>query len=268
MKHSILFSMVLVAISQNVYPKKPIVKFFDKVLSKFSRTVEESSQEEFVNIKKIELLNQEGDIIITSWEQKSVALEIIKESSEDDLSKIKIEKKVVDKILQIENVTSEDIKHKVCFNLLVPVNTNLKLSTQAGIILISNVKGKIEAINQTGNIKIKNCNNTVKGETQQGNISVKSSKMQEDTSISLYTKKGSIKIYLNQNINAEIDAHAPHGKVSSALDIQLHSFKTQLHPKAWSDFKKQAHGIIGTKDTCSIGATTDHGSINIIPYNA
>lgn len=254
------------SLHQNVYAKKPIVKFFDKVISKFSKTVEESSQEEFLKIKKIELLNQNGSIIITSWEQKTVALEVIKKGSEENLKDIKIDKQIIDDILQINNITDPSIKHDVCFNILVPTNISLKLATQSGIILISQVEGPIEAENDNGHIKIKNCNNNIKAETAQGNISLKTTSIKKKKEISLHTKKGSIKVYLHQDIDVEIDAKAPHGKVSSELEISLYPFTTKLNPKAWSDFKKQAHGVIGTNKDSTVYATTDHGSITIMPY--
>lgn len=248
------------------HTKKSFNKFFDTVVSKFKRSKEDIIQKNFTDIQRIELLNTSGDIIITSWKQKTVAIEIIKKVYDETTEKVQVQCHPVEGILQIKTIlTDPKIQGEVTYNILTPQNTELKIATKDGNIIIKDIQETIDAYTKYGFIKVRNSQKTTKLISEHGNISFKSNHIKKSSDINISTEKGNITLYLAQDIHLLIDAFAPHGKVTSEVPILLNKKLTTLNPQAWKLFKQEAKGTIGQPDA-TLSATTHNGSITILPY--
>ena len=241
-------------------------KLINNISTRINNTTDIIQHKEFSQANQIELNNHHGTIIINSWKQKSIAIEVITSCSENSHKNINVSMEQIKDTVKINTIITDDtIKSSVVFNILLPKNTNLKITTKQGDIIIKDVNSNLKLETLDGDIKLVNPHDSLEAKTENGNIIIRTDSIEDSKEFNLTSDKGDIEIYTTQAINTSLHASALQGKIMSDLPITLDSKTTTLNAEAWKSFKQTVHGIIG--DPASIlNMTVHNGSITIMPY--
>jgi len=192
-------------------------------------------------------------------------------------------------------------KGLVEYELIVPTDIHLQISiTSQGAIKIKEIQGPIAAITNQGNIEIIKTNNTIYAQvtktgsitvdqahgaisatahhgditidhsyqsvfatTTKGHISVACNKVPSTSLIRLETNSGLITLALPSTINASFKGKTARGTITSNHYLTLKPCTTKLNNLAWSRFKKEVDGILGTGEA-EIKCRNNHGNIKIV----
>lgn len=111
---------------------------------------------------------------------------------------------------------SEKSNTSVSFEVLVPIQTNLKLSAHNGGISISTVDGTMEFSTTNGGVKLANVAGDVKGRTTNGGVKVELTGMAwRGNGLDVETTNGGVKLSLPANYAANIEAGTVNGGFKS-----------------------------------------------------
>ena len=241
-------------------------KWIDTISTKISNNTEVIMHREFPKAQYLELNNEQGSIVINSWKQSTIAVEVVTTCPESSLKNIKIDMEYIDQDIKIHTIfTDPKIKGSVLFNILVPKDTNLIISTKQGDIIIKDVDGSLDVETMHGDIKILNPHHEVQAKNMHGSIVIRTDKITADKEFNLEVDKGDIELYTTQTINTYLNAHALNGKVTCDLAVKLDSKTTKLDAAAWKQFRQIVHGSIGTPIS-KVHMNAHNGSITILPY--
>lgn len=120
--------------------------------------------------------------------------------------------------------TSEEKGWSVSYEILVPRNTNLKLTTQNGGISISDVEGNMEFDAQNGGIHLDNLAGSVKGRTMNGGLHIElSGNTWKGDGIDVQTTNGGVHLTMAENYAARFETRTVNGGFKSdiaALQIE------------------------------------------------
>ena len=241
-------------------------KWFDTIAAKINNITDVILHKEFHKAKKLELHNETGSIVINSWKQDSIAIEVITSCTESTHREIKLDMECLDEIIKIHTIfKDEKIKATVLFNILLPKNSDIVIQTKQGDIIVKDVSGNLFLETLQGNIKLVNPNNMLTAKTDDGNILIRTDSIENSKEFNLNVDKGNIEIYTTSAINTYMNACAPQGKIISELPITLDSYTTTLNADAWKKFKQFVHGSIGNP-LSKLNINAHNGSISIMPY--
>jgi hypothetical protein len=113
--------------------------------------------------------------------------------------------------VQAEGV-SEESNWSVSYQILVPRNTNLKLTTLNGGIVISEVEGTIEFDAKNGGVNLSNLAGDVKGKTRNGGLHVElAGNSWKGNGLDVETTNGGVHLSLSQNYAAHIETETVNG---------------------------------------------------------
>lgn len=234
--------------------------------------------------KKLVLENNHGNITIkTDWQKNSIALTATIHKSKPDENPLQIidESSAHEFTLRTLSDNTQS-KAKIDYELIVPQNLKLQLSTNKGHITVNdthgitmattdcgsiyfnNIQNKARATTTTtgsiyckdctgalytstnrGNIKMSEVQNTVIAKTDMGKINLKCKDLPEKSKLNLKSSLGNIAISLPQECNADIKATTEQGTCICDHYITLRSQTTKLNDHAWRQFKRSIDGTIG-----------------------
>lgn len=241
-------------------------KWIDTIAAKITNSTDLIVHKEFDHAKKLELHNLNGSIVIHSWKQNSIAVEVIISCPEPFHKDIKVDMECIDDIVTINTIVADEkIKGSVLFNILVPTTTNISIVTKQGNISLKDVSNTIDIKTGYGDISIINARDTIQAITEHGTILIQTDYIEKSKESTMISYKGNIELYTTQTINSYIQASALQGKVISDIPITLDSQTTTLDAKAWKKFKQMVHGTIGNHES-KINIVAHNGSISIMPY--
>lgn len=241
-------------------------KWVDTLAAKINNTTDVIVQKEFQKVQRLQLSNEVGNIVINSWKQDSVAIEVITSCSQTAHKDIKVDMECLEETLKIHTIfTDEKIKGTVTFNILLPKNIEVLISTKQGDIIIKDLTSNVNIETCDGTIKIVNPHDNLRAKTWNGNIIIRTDSIEQGKQFNLIADKGDIELYTTPAINTYLHACAPQGKIISELPITLDRITTPLNAQAWKNFKQNVHGIIG-QDLSQLNITAHNGSIAILPY--
>ncbi|MDP3788348.1 MAG: hypothetical protein Q8Q60_03485 [Candidatus Chromulinivorax sp.] len=241
-------------------------KWVDTLAAKISNTTDVIVHKEFHKVKRLELSNENGTIVINSWKQDSVAIEVITSCAQASHKDIKVDIESMHEVIKIHTIfTDEKIKGTVVFNILLPKNVDVIVGTKQGDIIIKDVNSDLNLETCHGDIKLVNPHDTLRAKTGEGNILIRTDSIERSKQFNLIANKGDIEIYTTPAINTYLHASALQGKVISELSIVLDSKITTLNADAWKSFRQNVHGIIG-EPLSQLNITAHNGSIAIMPY--
>ena len=301
-------SIGLVLILSTVSQEAIAAKFsFKKITDIFKRKSHEELFDKEFQLEDTGVLNIEninGTIHIKSAaDQHRVCVKALKRSPKEEmLAQIKI----IDHHAANGHITlkttylDETTKGSVDYELIVPTDMALHLSTNRGNILIEQAKGEIWASTEHGNISVhdskgavnavsrksgsiyiseaqgkvkasayngsismEGTKNTVVARTNRGKINVACADIPENSTVALATKSGHVALTLPNPVHAKIKARTERGHVTCAHEITLKSQKTRLDREAWSLFKKEVEGKLG-KGSANILLSANYGNIKIL----
>jgi len=259
-------SMMITLLLSNLQVNAFWNKFVDTISTKINNTTETITHREFQKVKHLQLNNEQGSIIINSWQQNSIAIEVITTCPELSCKNITIDMEEIDDTVKI-NTTFNDPKLKgtVLFNILVPKNTHLTIKTKQGDIVIKDVNGALDIETIQGDIKILNPHRDLNAKNMNGSIIIRTDKIESDQTFTIESDKGDVEFYTTQQINTYLKAQALHGKVTCDLLVNLDNSTTKLDATAWKKFRQVAHGSIGLSSS-NLTIHAHNGSIMILPY--
>lgn len=268
----------------------------------------ENKEYELENPGTLTLNNFDGNITIqTDWNSNCVCVKARKRvAKEEMLSDVRI-KAAQQKAengkndLTIATVYAHDhVNGMVDYEVLVPSNMRLQLTTKSGEIVVNDVHGAVAASTTNGNIEINNTQQMVVAQTQRsGSIRIKDpkgpvqantcsgditiqdatdsivacadrgainsvcTKIPEAGSIKLETNSGGITLALPSQANATIRGKTERGTLMSDHYVQLKSRATKLNRRTWNQFKKEIDGVLGTGEA-NIELMCKSGNIKIV----
>ena len=215
-----------------------------------------------------------GKLEIYSWEGDTVKVDAIKKTrfGQEELNKTEI---IVTESAGLIDVEAEytgtrSTTPSVDINIKIPANVTVETAiTRNGQIIISGVTGDLEAETSNGGIFIDNVDGYVSASTSNGLIEVESTTGVRDLSssnggitaeifdfqddIQISTSNGKIEIYLNPELDADLELRTSNGMVTiTGLSVNLTT----------SEDKYKA-GIIGVGGNL-IDIETSNGNIQLL----
>jgi DUF4097 and DUF4098 domain-containing protein YvlB len=201
--------------------------------------------------------------------------------------------------------SSKPSKASIDYVLLVPQNVRLELVSDNGNIVVKEVNGQIVArtcnngnieienaqnsiyaqVEKNGSIFINQANNNVKAFAHQGNIIIHNAKkgiiaqtdkgrldieclkLPSTSKVSLNTRSGNITLRIPETTNAELQAHTDKGTLTCAHYLTVKPMTTQLNPNAWTRFKREVEGVLGSGEA-TITVHSTNGHIKIVDATA
>ena len=266
MKFYQLFFIIITGVSSSLHIDAFWSKWVDTITAKFNYTTDVIVHKEFKKAKQLELYNTIGTIVINSWKQDFIAIEMIESCPQTFHKDIKIDAQQVEDVVTIHTIfIDEKIKGTVIFNILLPKNIDLTIFTKQGDIIIKDVNGSMNLETLVGNIKIVNPHRDVDVKAHDGNIILHTDSIAADQTFTLESGKGTIEIYTTPALQTYIHASALQGKVISQIPITLESTTTQLNAQAWKNFRQYVQGTIG-QPISKLNLIAHNGSISIMSY--
>jgi len=240
--------------------------WFDSISAKINNTTELIMHREFSKAQRLEINNEQGSIIINSWTQSIIAVEVITSCPEASLKNIKTDMQHINDCIKIHTTfTDPKSKGSIIFNILVPKDIDIYVTTKQGDIIIKDTHGSLQLQSDCGDIKLLNPLKNITAQTINGSIIIRTDCIEQDKEFNLTTKKGNIELYTTPIINVRLHAHALNGKITSDLPVTLDSKTTKLDAAAWKEFRQFVQGSIGIP-LSKLTMHSDHGSISILPY--
>lgn len=306
-RHNLLMLSMGIFASPMIVAKAP----FKGLNTLFSNNHEETIKKEFTPTSAtpttLSIDNSTGSIKITAEpKQTSIALTAHKRApSSAQLDTILISDSQQNDTITVKTVYAKD-KHEgtsVDYEALVPLGTNVQLTTAQGPITVNCVSGTIQATTNDGTIELANtiesvtakadkagsiliheahgpinaqttngsiyidaAHHTILAQTTKGRIEVRCSDLPAASSLHLTTKEGPILLYVPETIAADIQGKTEHATLTCQCPITLKPFTTTLNQKAWKRFKQEVSGTIGTADLLAhINLESVWGTIKIMP---
>lgn len=280
----------------------------DGVYSLFGKyTHEEVIEKEFQleHPGTLSVSNIAGNITITTeWKRNTICLKAIKKTAKPELLEmitLKAQQSNNHDLILASIFAQESLKGALEFQLIVPSDMKLNLSTDNGNIIIQDVNGQVIATTLNGNIDIKNTTNNItaktennghitithakgnviastqKGDimitdatqsvvatTQKGNIITACSEVPATSRIVLNAEQsGGITLSLPAEVNATLQGKTTKGSLTSEHYVTVKPFTTRLDKNFHKQFKQTVNGFIGTGEA-DIRLTSNNGNIKIL----
>lgn len=240
--------------------------WINAITARIHNTTDVILHKEFSHAKRLELNNACGTIVINSWKQNSIAIEVITSCAETSHKDVKVNIDSLHDVIKIHTLFAhEKVKASVVFNILVPKDVDLIIATHQGDIIIKDMHSNLDVQTLDGNIKLVNPHNMLYAKSEHGNILIRTDSIDTAKEFTLIADHGDIEIYTTSAINTYIDASAPEGKIVSDLPITLTSQTTILNADTWKRFRQYVNGSIGNP-LSKLSIIAYNGSIAIMPY--
>ncbi len=260
------YTMVMIFLSSSLSLHAFWGTWVDNLSAKINNTTELIMHKEFPKAQGIEIHNEQGNIVINSWKQDTIAVEMITSCPESSLKNIKVDMEYIDNSVKIHTIfTDPKTKGSVNFNILLPKDTDIIITSQHGDIVVKDMSGSLQLQSVSGDIKLLNPRHDVQAKTITGSIFIRTDEITPHKNLNLETERGNIELYTTQTINTCVYASALNGKVTCDLFITLDSNTTKLDAAAWRKFRQIVQGSLG-EPTSKLNMTADNGSIIILPY--
>jgi len=220
-------------------------------------------EEPFNKNGTLTLANDNGTITVKTWSSPKIAAEIIKIGSEKERDSVTITTALDKNNAQIKTINSH--KHPkvlVHYNLIVPEQASLNITSKKGIIKIKNAQGPITAIAHQGSITITNAAQSIHAHASD-TINLSCLHISLNNSITLKTISGPIVLTMPVDTNAYVHAKTEYGTVTSDHFISLKPITSKLNHHAWTRFKREVQGTIGNGGA-SINLTSEYGAIKLL----
>jgi DUF4097 and DUF4098 domain-containing protein YvlB len=190
---------------------------------------------------KFVLGNENGSIYITAWDKDELhisAQKVIKASNPQMAKraereiKIKVEHHDNEVRVSAHNpfkrrggdfsdfLAGRKINVKITYDIHVPRNTIVRAKTMNGRIEVEGVEKETDINTMNGRIVVTEVQGAVAAETMNGSIEAEILQVSLDDRIKLKTMNGGIKVYLDEDIKADLKATTANGRISSDFSIE------------------------------------------------
>ncbi len=159
--------------------------------------------------------------------------------------------------IQANGAGGED-NYAVSYQILVPRNSNLNLTTLNGGISIANVEGKIDFTAKNGGVNLSNLAGDVQGKTANGGLHIElSGGNWTGSGLNVETTNGGVHVSMPENYAARFETRT----VNGGYTTDLPALKVERDEKSWS------RGVNLSRDINGGGATvriiTTNGGVHI-----
>ncbi len=217
-----LFSSCLIAIHD--YSARRDLSFEGKFYKKIT----------FKSGGTLSLKNINGNIEIKGWDRDEVELtaqKTFRESFErriyffplrNPLPRVDIEKdeSSISIRTRVKSFKEEGLSY-VDYFLQVPRSINLKdITCEEGDVYVSDLFGEVSVKIEKGDVILKNFSGSVRASTVRGSIEMELLDIREYDEVRVLTRQGDIVIYLEPDVNAQIEARSSRGEVSCEFELE------------------------------------------------
>lgn len=179
------------------------------------------------------LSNFDGNIEISGWENEEVEVyadKIIPRSDRPRIQLIHKERKTP-KIdfnsfennvsIKTQALDREGADCIVDYSISVPHSINLKdILARDGIVSISDIYGDITVELRSGEINVDNFSGSLNASLVEGVIGASLYDLREQDKINLNVKEGDLILYLQTEVNAQIEVYIPNGEILSEFEFK------------------------------------------------
>jgi hypothetical protein len=110
----------------------------------------------------------------------------------------------------------------VSYQILVPRNTNLKLTAHNGGISVSNVEGSMDFTTTNGGVSLSEVAGDVRGRTRNGGVSIRlAGNRWQGKGLDVETTNGGVNLMMPQNYAARLETRTVNGGFRSDFDINV-----------------------------------------------
>ncbi|MBV9496487.1 MAG: DUF4097 family beta strand repeat protein [Acidobacteria bacterium] len=194
---------------------------------------------------EISLVNVNGKITITSWDQPRVRLQAEKyaDSRDEDAAKqamrdLKIDVRSTPSGLTIETkhprnnggsgileaLFGDRVDLGVRYELTVPRSVNLNVENTNGSVHVSQLSGRLDLETTNGRIEVERCTGSLNAGTTNGSIRAELLQVAPGSSLKLETTNGGITLAIPSTLSASIEAGTTNGSVSTDIPITTTRF--------------------------------------------
>ena len=189
---------------------------------------------------QVVLSNVNGRVTVSSWDQPRVRIVAEKQvkADSDDVAEVLRELRVsiqprdggvvVDTHYPRRNegvasifdwLLGDDVHAEVEYEITVPRNMNLDLSTVNGSIRVTSVAGKHDLDTTNGKIEVVRCAGSVDASTTNGGISAELTQVARGQNLEFETTNGRIQVTLPRDLAVDVDASTTNGSIESELPV-------------------------------------------------
>lgn len=197
----------------------------------------------------INITNINGNINIVGHNQEKIEIKAIKIGWPEEVKNTNIIVKTNTDSANITTRLTEDNEQiaAVDYIITVPYKSNLTLKvSNIGNVKVKNITGTIDIFTADGSIEVDDSIETVNAKTSKGKIKVTQKEFAEPHTIFLETQKGDISLSLSKQAQANIQAKAINGLVTSEQEITLEPQTVKLNKETWNRFKKEVKGTLNS----------------------
>ncbi|MDZ7372458.1 MAG: DUF4097 family beta strand repeat-containing protein [candidate division KSB1 bacterium] len=190
---------------------------------------------------RLEVRNVNGSISVLPWgiDSVEVCAEISvrakdREEAEDFLQDVEIEIRQVGRRLVVQarhpSVASgfwdwvfgqRKPEASVEFRIRVPKDADLELKTVNGAIEVEAVKGRLSFSTTNGRVEARDVGGEVEASTVNGSVRVEFTEVDPHARMEFKTVNGGIRLYLPENVRADIDASTINGHLETDFPLQV-----------------------------------------------
>jgi Putative adhesin len=188
----------------------------------------------------VSLDNVNGGITIGSWDQprvRVIAHKKVKASKHDvqeAMRALKVEMLPANGGLTVntryprENrggssildwMTGDDVQASVKYEVTVPRNMNLDVSTVNGSVRVTQVSGKHELETTNGKIEVERCSGSLDASTTNGGIDAELTQVTKGQPLRFSTTNGKIEVSVPASLAVDVDASTTNGSIESDLPV-------------------------------------------------
>ncbi len=198
---------------------------YAKVTDEIERSFDVKSDAKFA------LENVNGSVEISAWDNSVIQVTaILSAKNQDHLDRIKVEMNETSNGISVETKyeksnwsNSNNSSGQVKYIVRVPRAAELEtVSLVNGSLVISNVEGQVNAELVNGSIKASGLANNGKFSSVNGSVKVSYKTLSNSMNrIRLETVNGSIKLYVPDALNADVEAETMHGSIKNDFGLSV-----------------------------------------------
>lgn len=181
----------------------------------------------------LSLENTNGDIKIAGWDEEKVEITAVERGAYPRSTGFyfysphrfepKIDLQSSDDLIKIKTSSGgkEDELRVVNYDLRVPRSVKFQgIRNGQGNIRITDIFGGIQISQDDGDITIKNFSGSLNIALRNGSVEAELLDVRPEDDVRIKTERGDIVLYLEPGVDAQIEANAPEGDISSEIDLK------------------------------------------------
>ncbi len=192
--------------------------------------------------RELEVKNVNGDISVTTWDRDEVEIyaEIevrasSKRDAEEFLDEVRIDVRKTRRRIRVEadyprrgggglfdwlfGRRPPDVR--VQFWIKVPKQARIDLNTVNGSVEVEEVEGVISLSTTNGRIEATDVGGEIEANTVNGGIRVEVAELDPESRLRFETVNGSIRLYLPEDVRADVDASTVNGSIHTDFPIEV-----------------------------------------------